>query len=347
MNPEITEKNEIVFFLKEIDKNVFKSAEYFALRLNEGMLPKILGHGQFDAIRYEYEHTISKPPLIKPDNKVLKNLLESAPTELGESLGNCGDVEFTPLGKAVITLIYMALLNHNQGGIESLFLLSQKKLLIDAFCYRAVTVTAPLLKYDFDRLVVLAEFNPGFLNSNFEKMFHYSPPIKVNAFLFGSNLNEAAYYVALGARQANLDDILSDPGPYHEKNFSLSCSNYDNAICYAEDYRYEISSWIQKVLLAHLIKTVTGYLGENIYSLPFRYGIASYQPKPLFFPNIGLPLAPVQMILSYVEGERAFLSEETGKKIQKISTCPVTTFAARQNRVVTCNTVTKTPGMDK
>ena len=76
--------------------------------------------------------------------------------------------------------------------------------------------------------------------------------------------------------------------------------------------------------------------------------MASYQPKPLFFPNIGLPLALVQMILAYVEGERTFLSEETGEKIQKItlgiSTCPVTTFAARQNRVVTCNdTVTRTP----
>ena len=186
-------------------------------------------------------------------------ILERAHTELGESLGNYGDVEFTPLREAGTALLYMALLNHNQGGIESLFLLSQEKLLIDAFCYRAVTVTAPLLKYDFDRLVVLAEFNPGFLNSDFVTLF-YSPPIKVNAFLFGSNLNEAAYYVALGARQANLDGILSDPNlQYPEKYFSLSHSNYDNAICYAEDYRYEISSGIQEVLLADLIKTVTGY----------------------------------------------------------------------------------------
>ena len=358
--PQITKEKlkklqKLNMFLIEIDEKIFKSKEYFKLGLNKEMLPENYTFmAEFDS---KYEHAISKPPLIKPNNELLKTLLERGRIEFGEPLVNA-KIPFAPLADSVKTLIYMSLLNHNQGGIESLFLLSQEKLLIDEFCYGAILNNTPKLIYDFDRIRVLAEFHPRFLNGSLI-MMSFSRDFRINGCLYGLNLNEAAYYVALGARQANLDAILTDPNR-REESFSLTRSVYSNAICYAEDYRHEISLWVRELLLADLIKTVAGYLGENIYSLPSRDDMASYQPKPFFFPNIGLPLVLVQMILAYVEGERTFLSEETEEAIQKIwptevsttalgvSTCPGTTFAARQNHVVTRNdTVSRTLGMDK
>ena len=268
--------NKLVNFLESIDEQVFKSREYFKLHLNDGMLPEtVSGQAECEAIMFKYERTISKPPLIKPNNELLKKLLENARIKFGEPLSNlCANSLTSPsITRALRTLIYMALLNHNQGGIESLFLLSQEKLLIDQCCREAIVqymgTENPPLKYDLDRVSVLIEFNPGLLNSAFVGIF------QINSFLYESNFNEAAYYVALGARQANIDAILKDPAPGREKYFSLSKSAYDSAICYAQDYRHEISLRIQEVLINDslvglAILTIVGYLGENTYSIPPR-----------------------------------------------------------------------------